>query len=947
MLNQRNFDRWQQVESLFHAAVEREPSQRDDFLRDACHGDTELHREVSCLLANHDEGDSVESWAAGAAAQLIDPPVSLQSGESLGPYRIESFLAAGGMGEVYRATDTRLHREVAIKVSAARFSERFEREALVIASLNHPNICRLYDVGPNYLVMELLEGPTLADRVRQGALPMAEALGVARQIADALEAAHEKGRVHRDLKPANVKITPEGVVKLLDFGLATVVEEPSVAGAESTLGAAPISSSRAGTILGTAAYMSPEQARGSAVDKRADIWSFGVVFMEILTGQQVFQGESAPETLAKVIQDEPDFGMLPDGTPAGVRKLLRRCLEKDPRRRLQAIGEARISIEDALSAPAPDGPTVRHAINSWIVASVVIVFTVLLTIIYLRQGPLPSRVIHFTVAPPDGTHFAESSPAVSPDGSRLAFTASAASRPVLWVRALDSTTAKQLPGTEGASQPFWSPDSRFIGFFADHQVKKIDIVSGPPQTLCEFPTSPRGGTWNRDNVILFSSGTYPIFRVSAAGGVPEPLTESPPWLAGSPYFLPDGRHFLYIQQIHAADLGVYVSAMEPASGGVRGLKPGDRLVTTPVKAVYSPAPGGRKGYLLYMRAAMLMAQPFDPDRLELGGEAHPIAELGMPGDVGLMLAPFSASTNGVLVYQNPTVAPSQFVWFNRAGKNLGPLASVDYLSHPNLSPDGKQVIWNRPDPKHGNWDIWITDVARDVTSRFTSDPSANDFPVWSFEGKYILFASSREGNRGIFRKLSSGSGQSELVFPLENFESPTSATSRYLLYSERGPKTKSRLWILPLEGNAKPEPLLRTSFNEMHGQFSSDGKWFAYASDETGRYETYVQRFPPSEGRWQVSGAGGAQPRWRRDGKELFYLSLEGTLMAVEIQTEGGFEAGRPKPLFQTRGPSATNLGFTYDVTGDGQRFLVNTRAIPDGNSSQIHVVVNWAAALK
>ncbi|MDQ6677480.1 MAG: serine/threonine-protein kinase [Acidobacteriota bacterium] len=915
---------------------------------EACRQDAELHREVSLLLLNHEEDGSVETWAAAAAAQLIDPPVLLQEGQLLGPYRIESFLAAGGMGEVYRATDTRLGRDVAVKVSAAGFSERFEREAAAIASLNHPNICQLYDVGPNYLVMELLEGPTLADRIRQGAIPLGEALGIAHQIAEALEAAHEKGRVHRDLKPANVKLTAEGTVKLLDFGLAMPIAEPLAAGNRTPSVALLNSPSSAGMVVGTAPYMSPEQARGLLVDKRADIWSFGVVLMEMLTGQQVFRGESALETLTSVMQGEPDFERLPDGTPASVRLLLRRCIDKDLRRRLQAIGEARIAIEDTVSAPVVTNSPIRNPRLPWLLlAALLIVSALASTLLYRRGNSQPARVIRFDVAPPNNTSFAESNPAISPDGSRLAFTASSQRGPVLWVRPLDSSTAHQLSGTEGASQPFWSPDNRQIGFFSNRKVKKVDIFGGLPQILCDLPTSPRGGTWNEDNIILFSSGTHPIFRVSAAGGVPEPVTESSVSLLGSPYFLPDGRHFLYILQTHAADMGVYVGKIDYASGADRGLKPGKRLVTTPVKALYSRSPGGETGHLLYMQGGTLMAQPFDPNRFQLGGEPHPIAELGMPGDVGLMLAPFSASSNGVLVYQNPVDAASQFVWFDRAGKNLGTLASVDYLSHPNLAPDGKRVVWNRPDPKLGNWDIWMTDTARDVSSRFTTDLSRNDFPVWSADGKHIFFTSSKDGRGGIFRKLSSGSGTDELVLQSGNLESPTSTSSKYLLYSERDSKTRWRLWALRLEGNASPEPLFRTSFNEMHGQFSSDGKWFAYASDETGRYETYVQKFPPSEGRWQVSNTGGAQPRWRRDGKELFYLSLDGTIMAVELKMGDGFEVGRPKPLFQTQGPSATNLGFTYDVSGDGQRFLINTRSVAGGNSAPIHVVVNWTAALK
>jgi len=935
-------DRWQQIESLFHEALQRDAAQRDSFVREACNGDTDLHREVLSLLEHHDTGTDSD-WAPSAAALLINPPVSLRPGQALGPYRIESFLAAGGMGEVFRATDTRLDREVAIKVSAAQFTEQFEREARIIASLNHPHICQVYDVGPNYLVMELVEGPTLVERIRRGALPVEEALEIARQIAEALEAAHEKGKIHRDLKPSNVKVTPGGTVKLLDFGLAKALEPVT---------ADQPSSGYPGGVMGTAAYMGPEQTGGCAVDIRTDIWAFGIVLMEMLTNRKVFKGERDSDTVAAIIKDEPDFGKLPTDTPGPVRQLLRRCLEKDPRRRLQAIGEARILIEDVLARGQAEQPAARRPLYPWAVAVVSVAIAVIPILVHFRPAPERLRPVHFTISPPDQTEFAEPSPAISPDGSRLAFTAQSKGQPVLWVQPLDSPTPRQLPGTEGASQPFWSPDSRFIGFFADQKVKKVDISGRLPQTVCEFPTAPRGGTWNRDDVILFNSGTYPIFRVSAVGGIATPAVESREWWIGAPSFLPDGRHFLYLVHARSAELGVYVGALDSSPTAALSPNSARPLITTPVRAVFAPSQAGRNGYLLYVRGAMLIAQAFDPDRLELQGEPHSIAELGTPSDVGLMRGPFSASDNGVLVYQKPAIADSKLVWFDRAGKDLGVLDSVDYLSHPSISPDGKRVVWQRPDPKSGRWDVWVHDITRGASSRFTTEAWMNDFPVWSFDGKYIFFSARTGSSRRIIRKLSSGAGQDEPVFEsaMSGSAAPigtTSATRRALLYADRDREMKWRLWVLPLDGDGTAKPILQTVFNEKQGQFSPDGSWFAYTSDKSGRYEVYVQRFPPSEELWQISTSGGAQPRWRRDGSELFYLSPEGALMAVPIRQGKILDIGRAKPLFQTHGPSGSNLGYTYDVTGDGQRFLINTRVVAAGNSSPIHVMLNWTAGLK
>ena len=485
-------DRQQQVEEIFHEALQRDPAERDAFLRQACRDDSGLRREVASLLAHHSAERQSESWAAAAAAQLVNWSTSLQPGQSLGPYRIESFMAAGGMGEVYRATDTRLHREVAIKVCAERFSERFAQEARIIASLNHPNICHLYDVGPNYLVMELVEGPTLADRIRQGALPLKEALSIARQIAEGLEAAHEKGRIHRDLKPANVKITPEGVVKLLDFGLAKVAEAPFAAGDQSNSPTVTISPAHAGVILGTAAYMSPEQARGSAVDKRTDIWAFGVVLDEMLTGRGLFAGETVSDTLAAVLKSDPDWTVLPAGTPLAIRRLLRRCLERDRKRRLHDIADARIEIEEALAEPEPPAApaaTNRHRL-AWIAAAGLLLGAFGLWQLWRgRHLPENQQVIRFQIQPPSGGRFVLASGlpgglAMSPDGRTAAFIANVNGNIGVWVRPVDATDAHLLPGTTGATTPFWSPDSKSVAFVSAGKLRAFDLVHGTLANIC-------------------------------------------------------------------------------------------------------------------------------------------------------------------------------------------------------------------------------------------------------------------------------------------------------------------------------------------------------------------------------------------------------------------------------------------------------------------------------
>jgi len=941
-------------------------------------------------------------------------------GQTLSHYRIAEKLGEGGMGVVYRARDEHLNRDVAIKVLPEEFAQdaerlaRFRREAQLLASLNHPNIAAIYGLeeqdGLRYLVLEYVPGQTLAERIgtsapaggrtrgsahtgaagpggphgrgapmcapsagqRRGpaatALPVDEALEICKQIAEALEAAHEKGIIHRDLKPANVKVTPEGKVKVLDFGLAKAMEAEGSAADLSKSPTISAVASRAGVILGTAAYMSPEQARGKAVDKRTDIWAFGCVLYECLSGKQAFGGESITDAMAAIIKNEPEWSALPAETPVAVRTLLRRCLQKDPRERLRDAGDALLELVGAVprGGTAPTGPAdeavpppaavARPRALPWVVAALlaVIAIALVLALVHFREAPPEQRVMKFTLLPPDKTTFGAI--AVSPDGRRVAFTTRDASRRTqLWVRALEALAAQPLAGTEGASYPFWSPDSRGIGFFAEGKLKKIEASGGPPQTLANAPNG-RGGTWNRDGLIVFAPSTIsPLVQVSAAGGEPKPTTEldasrqevSHRW----PQFLPDGRRFLhFIVSSQPEHQGIYLGSLDSKEMDSKKTP----LVATDSSAAYA-GPASGPGYLLFVREGSLMAQRFDPGKLKLSGEAFPVAEpVGV--DAGLQHGRFSVSESGVLVYDSIGGGNRQLVWFHRSGK---PLASVEPPGAywiVDFSPNGRRVAASRNDPQTNNLDIWLFDLARGSSSRFTFHPAGEGAPVWSPDGSRIAFFSSRNGPWNLYQKAASGAGEEEFLLKTSANQYPTdwSRDGRFLLYTEEDPKTGADLWVLPMaeqKKNAERKPILvlRTEFAERNGRFSPDGKWVAYDSNESGRYEIYVRAFSPGQpgtgGKWPVSTGGGQDPRWRRDGKELFYLAPDRKLMAVEVKTGSGFEAGIPRPLFQTPVFTAAYAG-RYAVTADGQRFLINSEA--EGAAGEpATVILNWPATLK
>ncbi len=857
------------------------------------------------------------------------------------------------MGEVYRALDTKLGRDVAIKIIPEIFARdadrmmRFAREARVLASLNHPHIAAIYGVEERALVMELVEGPTLAERIAQGPVPLEEALPIARQIAEALEYAHEKGVVHRDLKPANIKLTADGQAKVLDFGLAKALSsEPAPGESSADSPTLTMRATQAGIIMGTAAYMSPEQARGKTVDKRADIWAFGVVLYEMLTGAQLFEGETVSDTLAHVLTKEPDW----DRAPAKTRRLLRDCLEKDPKQRLRDIGDGWRLLEE----PPAEHP--HHSALPWAALAAVAILAALgLAVVHFRETPPQPVPVRFQIPAPDKTTF-DGGMALSPDGRRLAFIATGPDgRRMVWVRSLDSLAAQALPGTERAAfNPFWSPDSRFLGFAVQGMLKKVEATGGPPQTLCEIPGTIIGGSWSRDGVIVFGAPNSGLFRVSQAGGVATQFTKPDASLGETghlrPWFLPDGRRFLYLtRNRNVEDDAIYLAALD---GKAR-----KRLVDARQAADYSPpAAGSENGHLLFLRDSTLMAQALDPKRFELAGDSFPVAE-----QVGSFLALgfFSVSANGVLAYRSGSSGSnSQLVWFDRGGKSLGTLGQpADYLGGLALSPDGKRVAVSEVD-QAGKSDVWLLDVARGVHTRFTFD-ALSTRPTWSPDGMRLVFNSTRGGSPNIYQKDSSGSGNEELLLK-SAFPEDWSPDGRYLLYNFSDPKIGNRdLWVLPDPAgppeNHKPIPYLQTPFSKGQGQFSPDGHWIAYTSDESGpsQYQVYVQSFPAGAGKFQVStGTGGTQPRWRRDGKEIFYLAADGKLMAVETQTAPTFEAGAPRALFDpqiSRGRMPAWVYYRYDVTADGKRFLVSSgpAALESSASAPITVVVNWLAALK
>jgi eukaryotic-like serine/threonine-protein kinase len=851
-------------------------------------------------------------------------------GQTIAHYRITAKLGAGGMGEVYRATDTKLDREVALKILPDAFAfdpdrmARFEREAKVLASLNHPNIAAIYGVEDRALVMELVEGVE-----PKGPLPFDDAWKMASQIADALEYAHERGVIHRDLKPANVKVTPDGVVKLLDFGLAKAFSDtPDSAASDPTNSpTVTLGATVAGTIMGTAAYMAPEQAKGKRVDKRADIWSWGVLLYELLTGERLFQGEDTADTLARVLTKDPDL----ERVPVKARRLLQSCLQKDPKQRLRDIGDAWRQLEETPQAKA--GTTKL----SWAIAAVLAAAAATLAYVYFREAPPQRAVLRYTLPlpehalPPQGI-------AISPDGRMLAMSVRVNGKLQLWLRALDSTESQPLGDTEGATYPFWSPDSRYIGFFAQGKLKKVATSGGLVQALCDAPSG-YGGSWSRDDVIVFyprSAAGFAIQRVSAAGGAPVDVIRNN-GASYSPVFLPDGRHFLYSLVGSGKEDGIYLASLDGQENR--------RILADASWATVAT------GHLLFVRDGTLMAQPFDASRGNTEGDAAPLAK-------GATMT--TASATGLLIYQKGfTLFSHQLAWYDRSGKMLGALGPPGGTLDPAISPDGRSVAFDRPSAPGAasGWDVWLTDLSRGTERRLTSDVSLNSSPFWSPTGDHIVFNSDRAG--GVFnlyqRRIDAASD--ELLFKNGNWKGPNqwSRDGRFIVFSENDPNTKWDIWVLRVEGAADrtPVPFLRTQFNEFSGQISPDGHWMAYTSDESGQREIYVRPFPSGEGELRISISGGEQPRWRADGKELFFWQTDGKLMAVTVKTrpagpeaKSSLDPGVPQPLFEAEMSKAPmDPMVQYDVTADGKRFLVDLAGA--GEAQPLNVIVNWDAGLK
>jgi Tol biopolymer transport system component len=883
-------------------------------------------------------------------------------GTKLAHYEITSHLGSGGMGDVYQATDAKLGRSVAIKFLPETFSHdadrvaRFQREARVLASLNHSNIAAIHGLeeisGHHFLVMELVPGETLAQKIEHGPLSLDVALDIAHQIADALESAHERGIIHRDLKPANIKITPEGKVKVLDFGLARAYEGETSNSSLSNSPTLSMAATNPGIILGTAGYMSPEQAKGRAVDKRADIWAFGVVLYELLTGRSLFGGEDVGEVLAAVIKDEPKW----DGVPRKIQKLLKSCLEKDPRKRLRDIGDAWRCLEEPVQAEN------RHSRTPWVVATAAFAIIAIVLGGLAWRAPSPGRLetTSFEIVPPEkGTiDWFE----LSPDGRYLAMDVTQGGQRKVWIRPLDSTEARVLPGTENVFLPFWSPDSAYIAFSTSDgigKLKKAAVTGGPPQTLCDIGRF-GGGTWNSDGVIVFSDGGA-LYRVADGGGTKSQLTE--PSSGGIelhlyPEFLPDRRHFLYTQAgakpetdgIHMASLG----------GG-----PPVRLLSDVSNALYSPPNGrGQNGHLLFRREETLMAQPFDPDRLHLIGDAFPIAEgIGDSLNTGLTrigreLAHMAASVsaNGTLAYGTGFRSVGrQLVWMDRNGKFLGLIGKPGNITWESLSPDEKNVSFGLINVSEIS-DIWLYELSQGTTSRFTFGPGLNNEAVWSPDSARIIYKSTPKtiATAGdIYQKSAIGAGKEDLLLRVGRDLRilDWSRDGKFLLYIPDigDPKTGADLWLLPLEGDKKPMPFLATRFRETNGQFSPDGKWIAYRSDESGQDQVYVQPVPATGAKFQISTAGGGRPRWRRDGKELFYVSADGKLMAMPIKLSATIERGVPQPLFDFPIPDSFGVHqFYYQPTGDGQRFLMNIPASQEGSTANlVKMILNWQTGLK
>jgi Tol biopolymer transport system component len=932
-------EEYQQASDLFNELRDLADRERDAALNRACPAGSALRAEVLRMLAaDRQAGSFLEQRAVDDAALLVRPSAAQAAvPATVAHYKVLAKLGEGGMGEVWRAYDSKLNREVAIKMLPEAFAAdpermaRFTREAQVLASLNHQNIAGIYSVEDRALILELVEGPTLAERIAQGTIPWEEAAELATQIADALEAAHEKGVIHRDLKPANIKLTADGRVKVLDFGLAKAVAQKPVSGDPSSP-TFVLQRTMAGLILGTAAYMAPEQAKGKAVDRRADIWAFGVVLHEMLTARNLFQGETVAETLAAVLKSEPDLTQV----PAQARPILERCLRRDPRRRWQSIGDARIAIEEAVAAPQSK----RRLRVGWAAAGgVLLVASFTLLYLLTRHTSTMPAAIQFTVnTPGNGALRLESTLRVSPNGEYIAFVGEDPGDNVgrVYLHSLRDGITRALPATERTTDVCWSFDSRFLLLSRDVGVFKMDIHSDSFQRLSfEIGSS----SWGPEGVVTATRDGLQWFHPETEGSrllmKPDPKTGT---FFVYPTLIPGGRWILYHSYNGSPGSGVSVQI---ASLDGRQQRP---LFRSERAALYA-APG----YLIFLRGDILHAQAMDPASGQLRGEPLPIAGPVERGNGSVDPGVFSVSDNGVLAYRRGTaMAEDYLVWFNRSGKRLGAIAGIADYSNPALAPDGNRLAVGIRDPGTAKRAIWVFNLVSGAASRLTFDPSDNLAPVWSSDGARIAFSSDRLGVRDIYVKNASGGGEEELLFqsPVPKNVEDWSRDGAWMVFNEPVPHAGDDLFILPL-ASRKPLDFLRTRFNEDRGRFSPDGHWLAYESYESGRAEVYLQPFPPTGEKWKISNAGGGGPQWRGDGRELYYSTLTDPahLMVVDVAVaKHAIKAGIPHVLFDFNlAPSGARNRWV--VTRDGQKFLavVAAEQKPVNNFT---VIVNWPSLL-
>ncbi len=865
------------------------------------------------------------------------------------------------MGEVYRATDTKLNRDVALKVLPEEFARdadrmaRFKREAQVLASLNHPNIAAIYGLeeseGTRCLVLELVEGPTLAERIKQGAIPLDEALNIAKQIAEALEAAHEKGIIHRDLKPANVKVTPEGMVKVLDFGLAKALEDDPSSIDISKSPTLSVAATQAGVILGTAAYMSPEQARGQPVDKRADIWSFGVVLYEMLTGKQAFKGDTISDTLAAVLRAEVDWDVLPAGTPASIRRLLRRCLTRDRKQRLQAIGDARFEIEEALTGSTdmdataavdttPSQP-VWQRILPWALAGVMAVAVAGLSWQLSRSPSTTGENVRFVVNLPPDLSLNTSGRvniAISPDGTKIVFSAIGESGFQLFLKKMHSLELEPLAGTAGGDSPFFSPDGKWLGFVSGGKLRKVSVEGGSPIILAD--TGFGGAAWNTDGTIIYTpSYTSGLWRVPDSGGTPEKLTtpDSDKGVLGHwwPQLLPGGQAVVFTR---------YSSPIKSARVAILDLRTGQMsdLIEGAVFGRYVPT-----GHLVYVRANTLMAVPIDPGSLKVTGAAFPVLD-----DISLDLAnaasQLSFSAEGTLAYVPKSVVEfdRMLVWVDRKGNETPVTGRRGRYFAPELSPDGSRIALNRTTEDGTN--IWLYEIRRGVFTRLTFGDSPEYSPLWTPDGKNVIhIEEKRQWDLSIIEAGGTGSEQLLVSTEFDKYPEAVTPDGKFLIFREGSANTLADLWLIPLDAltptENKPTVLLQTQFSERGAKLSPNGRWLAYASDETGQFEVYVIAFPDPGGKTKISTDGGNDPRWSRDGRRLFYRNGR-KMMEVAIDYTKGFSPKTPVTLFEGS-YEATQFHPGYSVATDGRFLMVKNP--PESLPRQIHVILNWFEELR